>query len=60
MTQPEPELKPNQIFQRKPENVCLPPSNLTELERGRDDEKKVQCLFIRHILNYTGYTGNQK
>ncbi len=28
-------LEPNQIILEKPENVCLPPSNLTELERWR-------------------------
>ncbi len=33
MTQLQPEIEPNQIFLEKPENVCLLPSNLKELER---------------------------
>ncbi len=43
MTQ-SPRLEPNQIFLEKPENVCLAPSNLTELERRRDEEKKSRYL----------------
>ncbi len=39
VARPEPELEPNQIFLEKPENVRLPPSNLTELERWRGEEK---------------------
>ncbi len=35
VAQPESELEPNQIFLEKPENVYLPQSNLTELERWR-------------------------
>ncbi len=33
----QPGIEPNQIFLEKPENVCLPPSNLTELERWREE-----------------------
>ncbi len=33
LAQPQPELEPNQIFLEKLENVHLPQSNLTELER---------------------------
>ncbi len=33
VAQPHPGIEPNQIFLEKPENVHLPPSNLTELER---------------------------
>ncbi len=32
VAQPQPGIEPNQILLEKPENVCLPPSNLTELE----------------------------
>ncbi len=39
VAQPQPGLEPNQIFLEKPENVHLPPSNQTELERWRDEEK---------------------
>ncbi len=39
VAQPEPELEPNQIFLEKPENVRLPPSNLTELQTWRGEEK---------------------
>ncbi len=39
VAQPQPGLEPNQIFLEKHENVHLPPSNLTELERWRDEEK---------------------
>ncbi len=39
VAQPQPGIEPNQIFLEKPENVCLPPSNLTELERWRGEEK---------------------
>ncbi len=39
VAQPQPGLEPNQIFLEKPENVSLPPSNLTELERWRGEEK---------------------
>ncbi len=42
VAQPEPELEPNQIFLEKPEKVHLPPSNLTELERWRGEEKNCQ------------------
>ncbi len=33
VAQPEPWIECNQIFLEKPENVCQPPSKLTELER---------------------------
>ncbi len=39
VAQPQPGIKPSQIFLEKPENVRLPPSNLTELERWRGEEK---------------------
>ncbi len=39
VAQPLPELEPNHIFLEKPENVHLPPTNLTELERWRGEEK---------------------
>ncbi len=40
VAQPQPVLVPNQICLEKLENVCLPPSNLTELEtRWRGKEK---------------------
>ncbi len=39
VAQPDPEHEPNQIFLKKPENVPLPSSNLTELERWRGEEK---------------------
>ncbi len=39
VAQPQPEHEPNQIFLKKPENVPLPSSNLTELERWRGEEK---------------------
>ncbi len=39
VAQPQPGLECNQIFLEKPENVRLPPSNLTELETWRDEEK---------------------
>ncbi len=38
VARPEPGLERNQIFLEKPENVCLTPSNLTELERWRGEE----------------------
>ncbi len=38
VAQPESEIEPNQVFLEKPENVRLPPSNLTELERWRDEK----------------------
>jgi len=31
VAQPQPGIEPNKIFVEKPENVRLPPSNLTEL-----------------------------
>ncbi len=37
VAQPQPEIEPNQIFLKKPENVHLSPSNLTELERWREE-----------------------
>ncbi len=40
VAQPQPGIEPNQIFLEKPENVHLPPSNLTEPERWRGEEKK--------------------
>ncbi len=39
VAQPQPGIKPSQIFLEKPENVHLPPSNLKELERWRGEEK---------------------
>ncbi len=39
VAQPEPEIEPNQTFLEKPKNMHLPPSNLTELERWRGEEK---------------------
>ncbi len=39
VVQTQPELEPNQIFLEKPENVHLPQSNRTELERWRGEEK---------------------
>ncbi len=39
VAQPQPGIKPSQIFLEKLENVHLPPSNLTELERWRGEEK---------------------
>ncbi len=35
VAQSEPELEPNEIFLEKPENMHLPPSNLTKLERWK-------------------------
>ncbi len=35
----QPELEPSKIFLEKPENVRMPPYNLTELERWRGEEK---------------------
>ncbi len=42
VAQPQPGIEPKQIFLAKPENVHLPPSNLTELERWRGEEKIVR------------------
>ncbi len=39
VAQSQPGLECNQIFLEKPENVHLPPSNMTELETWRHDEK---------------------
>ncbi len=39
VAQPQPGLEPNQIFMEKPENVHLPPSNLSELGRWSGEEK---------------------
>ncbi len=45
----QPGIKPNQIFLEKPENVRLPPSNLTELERRRitNDCQMLMCKSCR-------------
>ncbi len=39
VAQPQPGIEPNQIILEKLENVCLPPSNLTELERWTGEVK---------------------
>ncbi len=39
VAQPQPGIKPSQMFLEKHGNVHLPPSNLTELERWRGEEK---------------------
>ncbi len=39
VAQPHLGFEPSQIFLEKPENVRLPPSNLTELETWRGEEK---------------------
>ncbi len=44
VAQPQPGIECNQIFLEKPENVRLPPSHLTELERWRDEEKNGRYL----------------
>ncbi len=48
VAQPQPGIKPSQIFLEKPENVRLTPSNQTELERWRGEEKNSR--FLKKLL----------
>ncbi len=65
VAQPQPGIEGNQTFLEKPENVHLPPSNLTELETWRDEEKNGvldspilicnACHIIPFIFNQQPY-----
>ncbi len=50
VVQPQPGLECNQKYLEKPENVHLPPFNLTELETWRDEKKNCRKLPIPNIF----------
>ncbi len=52
VAQPQPGIKPSQIFLEKPENVCLPQSNLTELERWRGEGKIGKWWCAKLVTSY--------
>ncbi len=61
VTQPQPEIEPNQIFLEKPEYVHLSPSNLTELERwGEEWQIIAKWWYAKLVVSYPKRLGAVK